>query len=320
MGVAMSIRFHMILFVGGIGLVLLFRKQIVQGIVFSLSLFSALFVTQIADVFIWGYPFAEIGEYIAYNLANKETYFSMPWYHYLGTIAGFLVPPISVVWFFGYLSSFKKLGIWFWPSFIFFAFHCYFPNKQERFILPLFPIIIALGNIMWHQFLAQKNNPIYTKMNSGFMKFFWGLNLLTLIFVTPAYSKKSRVESMYWLGQQSDYNRTYVEYMVNYDHIQMPLYYANSWGGPIYIEKAKGYNDKVLWWAMPEQKDLRPNYALFFEEVDLENRVKTMEENFNCKLSFQKAFEPSYLDVLLHKLNPNNNNETAFVYKVEYKQ
>jgi len=29
--------------------------------------------------------------------------------------------------------------------------------------------------------------------------------------------------------------------------------------------------------------------------------------------------EPSFLDVLLSKMNPNNSNETAYIYKITYK-
>lgn len=318
MGVAMAIRFHMSLFVGGIGLVLLFRKQIIPAIVFSISLIVALFITQIADLFIWGRPFAEIGEYIAYNLANKTTYFSMPWYQYFIVIGGLMLPPISIAWLVGYFSSWRKHAMLFVPSLVFFAFHCYFPNKQERFIMPMYPIVLMFGVAAWHKFLEGKNSEKWNKANKIMMTFFWVVNTLLLALVTPAYSKKSRVESMEYLGQQADYRQTFVEYTVEYEQIQMPLYYSGKLTGPVYIGKSKKYNDEFLLKLKDAPNQHKPNYILFFENTDLDARVAEFESQFNAKIELKTSIEPSYLDALLHAINPVNSNEVANIYKIEY--
>ena len=52
-------------------------------------------------------------------------------------------------------KNWKKEPLLFWPTFLFFAFHTYFPNKQERFILPVIPMIIIAGFIGAHQIVSK---------------------------------------------------------------------------------------------------------------------------------------------------------------------
>lgn len=318
MGVAMSIRLHMSLFIGGIGLVFLFKKQLIPAIVFGVSVVISLFVTQIGDLFLWGRPFAEIGEYIAYNLANKTSYFNAPWYQYFGTVIGLMLPPISALWFFGYLKAWKKYAMIFWPSFIFFAFHCYFPNKQERFILPMFPFVAMLGVVWWDEFIKNSNKPIIPKLNLWFTRVFWGLNILLMIVVSSSYSKKSRVESMRYFATQPDYTGVIVDYTVEYDSPMLPRFYAESWDGIFYLTKKTGYGGEHAERVISRAAEVRPQHALFFEENNLEERKTNFKKLFNCELEFLIKKEPSFLDALLHDLNPNNSNETAFIFKITY--
>jgi hypothetical protein len=45
------------------------------------------------DLFLWGRPFAELTEYVLYNMANTTTYFDQPWYNYLLLLLGIFIPP-----------------------------------------------------------------------------------------------------------------------------------------------------------------------------------------------------------------------------------
>ena len=58
---------------------------------------------------IWGVPFAEITEYISYNLNNSVTYGVSPWYKYILLILGILIPPISIVLLLGLFGKRSKL-------------------------------------------------------------------------------------------------------------------------------------------------------------------------------------------------------------------
>ena len=314
-GLAMGFRFHSILFIGGFGLALWIKRKWIEGIVFGIAAAIAFSFTQIGDLFIWGAPFQEVGEYIRYNFANETTYFDRPWYMYFGTIGGLLVPPISLFFFFGYFRSFKKYLMLFLPSFVFFAFHSYFPNKQERFILPVVPYIIMLGYIGWNEYKQNSNFWIKRpKLEKGFWTFFWALNVLALIVITPAYTKRSRVEVMSYLRTLPDYNNMIIESSHKWDYLMPPRYYLGSWKDYYYTHKRMKAEDVVKQIeAAPDS--LKPNYIVFMEVVHLEERLETFQTGYGKEIELVETIEPSNIDKLLYWLNPNNDNQTAKVYK-----
>ncbi len=150
-GIAIGIRYQCLFFFIGVGLVFLIRKEIVGGIICFLIFFVTFFLTQSADLFLWGKPFVELTEYVNYNFANSTSYFDRPSYQYIGTVGGMLIPPISLFLIAGYFKSWKKTFVIFLPSLCFFIFHSYFPNKQERFIMPFVPFLICGGIVGWSQ-------------------------------------------------------------------------------------------------------------------------------------------------------------------------
>jgi len=138
-GLAFSVRFQTSLFVGGVGLALLINKQVKQAIYFGIGAVLSVVVIQGGiDLFIWGKPFTEFGEYVRYNLTHKNAYIHGDWFNYILVLSGMLIPPFGLLLFAGMFNTRKKLLILFIPTIIFFAFHSYFPNKQERFIFPIF--------------------------------------------------------------------------------------------------------------------------------------------------------------------------------------
>ena len=58
------------------------------------------------------------------------------------------------------------------------------------------------------------------------------------------------------------------------------------------------------------------NYVVFLEEDRVEERKKRFEEGYGCKLDLVATIDPSYIDALLHWLNPNNENFTTRIYKI----
>ncbi|UTW62075.1 glycosyltransferase family 39 protein [bacterium SCSIO 12741] len=320
-GVAMALRFQIILYAGGIGLVLLFQKKIGKAVLFGIALLVALFFTQIGDLFLWGRPFAEITEYIMYNFRNSETYFNRPWYMYFGTLAGLLLPPLSVALMFGYGRMVRKYVMLAVPSLIFFAFHSYFPNKQERFIVPFIPFLILLGYLGWTEWIESPGRKeIWKKVHKFSWTMFWVLNGILLLAVTPASTKKSRVEVMTILGEQPNFNGAIVERSIEYSTFLLPVFYAHdtSWNSVFYITKSNYDEEAAI--ILNRPIDQRAKYLVMFEPDELDSRLVRFEQTFSAKLTPIAEVESSYLDRLLHWLNPNNDNEKGFIYKIEYQR
>ncbi len=315
LGIAFNIRFQTITFIGGFGIAILLLKKWKEAILISIGfLLCTALVQAFTDMMIWHKPFMELTEYIRFNIENAYNYFTQSWYLYLLLIGGILIPPISLFLIFGFLRSWKKHLILFLPTFLFFIAHSMFPNKQERFILPAIPFVIILGTIGWMDFQERstfwRNN---TKLLHAFWVFFWILNCIPLPVVSVAYSKRSRVESLYYIYQKKDLKEFVWDESFSDHTILPPIFYIGRTGGFFYINKDNGVDLLILHLASYDFKH-HPNYIIFNQPTHLEDRVKTMKIAFP-NMTYETTIEPGFIDNLLHKMNPNNVNYACYIYK-----
>ncbi len=330
LGIAFSFRFQTLVYTGGAGFVLLFRKQWKETFVFGIGIMlSIAFFQGIIDILIWKRPFVELTEYVVYNIMHRNEYGVNNYYMYFTLFIGMIIPPLGLYLFFGWFQTIKKYPLLFWPTFLFFIFHTVFPNKQERFILPIITLYIIVGAIGWWQYMEkstfwQKNKKLFNRS----MYFFWVLNILMLIIVSTTYSKRSRCEAMVFLGGQADAKYIIVEESSRGEVTQMPTFYAGkdlvfynipNINNSDSISEIKtdsilfhhqivpnaGYISKMNW---PE-----PQYALFVNQNNLDNRVAEMK-NYYPGMKQIKVISPSYIDLLMKKAVPSNNNQLIFVY------
>lgn len=313
LGIGMGIRFQTMFFAWGAGLYLLVRKEWRGAVITAVAAFAAFFITQAGDLFLWKRPFAEIMAYIDYNLIHKTDYFNRPWYQYFLTVGGLVLPPVSLYLLYAYFKYWKKYLVIFLPSMLFFVFHSYFPNKQERFILPFIPFMIIAGVCGWEVIRQQIS---WQKLERGGWKFFWIVNALPLVLVSTMYTKRSMVDGMYYLYHQKDF-KNFVMEVSHRDAPQWPpQYYSGQWNYAYCIYKdwtLDSLNEKMAYIPVNE----KPNYVLFFQDVELQDRIKKFENGTGTKLTYCYTAKPSNMDRLLHWLNPRNKNEPMFIYKIK---
>jgi hypothetical protein len=318
---AFDIRFQAMLFVGGMGLVILFQKRWKEVLLFGFAFLVTVFLTQgMIDIFIWKKPFAELTQYIKYNSENASAYVIGPWFKYIGLVAGILIPPISLFFIFGYLRSWKKYPLLFWPTFIFFVFHSAFPNKQERFIAPAIPFIIILGSIGWAEFIVTSS---YWQKHSKLLKrcwlFFWTLNCLALPFLSITYSKENRVEAMSYLHSRKDLQSIMIEESFHDNYIQPALFYIGRWNVHV-VGVTDHYPLEKAYLDYKEVKDtmVHPNYVIFYGQDKIESRVKAFTKVFP-DAQYMVTITPSLVDKVMFFLNPVNKNQTTYIYRFDEK-
>ena len=317
-GFAFSIRYQTILFTGGLGLVLLFQKKWRETILLAIgSLLIIILLEGVVDFFIWDKSFTAFAEYVRFNVSHANAYFTQPWYNYFLLLGGILIPPISIFLFFGFFRSWKKYLILFLPSFIFLAFHSYFPNKQERFILPIVPFIIILGIMGWNEFISQS---VFwqkrKKLLTGCWIFFWTLNLVALPVVSVAYTKKSYVEAMTYLSEQKDYKRLIMEESNRDGYSMPPFFYLGKWYTEGYIQTITSqFSIDSVCNMVKKYPTLMPNYVLFLEEENIEGRISNFKKCFP-NLKYETTIQPGFIDKLVHWLNPINRNSVVTIYKI----
>lgn len=318
MGVAFSMRFQTIFYAAGIGLALLiYRTSFKHILLVFLGFAGVLILTQgLVDYILWHRPFAEFGEYVRYNLENAGAYGTDIWHMYFDLILGLLIPPLSILLFAGWLIEWKKLPILFWPVFIYLAFHTYFPNKQERFVVTILPTLIIAGTIGMFDIYERYRERFKPRAKKIATIFVLTLNTIFLFALSVSYSKRNRVEAMYFLYHQPDFQTAIIEDSnKDNDFTMPPLYYCAKWYSVIGVTKQRNLDTTlVYYWRTPEK--LKANYVVFLQAENIDKRVADFQRYFPGT-SYVTTIEPSLIDKTLHWINPfGNDNHTTYIYKI----
>ena len=315
-GLAFSIRFQLITFIGGLGLALLIKKKFSNAIIYGIGgILGILLIQGLGDTLVWGYPFAEFQGYMDYNVKYAHAYPNSPWYNYTLLVALLLVPPVGLFIIYGFIREWKKTLVIFLPVMAFFIFHSYYPNKQERFILPVLPLIVLLGTAGW---LAFHEKSLFWLRNKKFYKgcivFFLVLNTILLLVLSFSPSKKNRVEAMLYLSKDRAISCFVVENSLHGGGLQMPRFYLHKqW--PKQWDIVDNTSLEAFKNLASSPGECYPQYVLFLEEKDLDRRVANFKKYFP-NITYETTIEPSFLDVVMYKLNPINTNQTTIIYKI----
>lgn len=314
-GIAFNIRYQTMIFTGGVGLALLFQRKWLETLLVSIGILITILLFQgILDYIIWGEPFVQLQGYINYNINHATEYLTAPWYFYIIVILGVLVPPVSFYLAIGFLKSWKSTMVFFLPTLIFITFHSIFPNKQERFIITILPFIIIGGVIGWQQIIKHiQNKPSLKIAYKASWIFFWIINFLLLIPVSTMYSKKARVEAMVYLSQYDDLKYFIIDDVNKSILRPPPIFYMDNWVPYTPImenEDLKAFKEAKKW----EDPKHQPGFILFMESKNIENRVEFMTSVFP-RLEFETLIEPGMMDLVLHWLNPINDNQNIYIYR-----
>lgn len=312
-GLAMNVRYQTVLFGCGAGLALLLQRNVRAALLLGLGMaLPVLLVQGGVDLAIWGRPFAEMTEYVRYNLANSTTYFNQPWYNYLLVLLGVFIPPFSLAVLSGFFRRTVPLPVWL-AVFSFLFFHSLFPNKQERFILSIVPLMFVLGYVAWEQFRAgsawwQRHASLWR----GVLAWTWALNFLLLIPLSFSYSKRERVEAMLLL-RGLDVKGIIIEDTVEQDPPMLPLFYLGQWDIIQQFATDPALDLRALREkAAPGQ---RSNVLFFIGAEELDQRVRRAEAQLG-PLHLIGHAEPGLLDRLMHWLNPHNRNVTISIHAI----
>ena len=266
------------------------------------------------DYFIWGKPFVEVIEYFKGNIHAANDYITGPWYQYFLVILGLLIPPVSVMIFYGFLRTWRKFFIIFLPVALFFIAHSSFPNKQERFLFPILPFIIITGIIGWNEF---QERSAFWKRHNGLTKtfwiIFWVLNLSVLPVVSMVYSKKSRVESMVYLSRYKNIKEILV--VDSHDNPELfPRFYLGQWPH-MYDELKDGWNgDSLIIYASKHHMTDQPRFILFTGDELKPERVISVRKSFPF-IVYETTIYPGFIDQIMHWLNPVNVARKDFIYR-----
>ena len=306
-GLAVSYRYQIAVFAIAIGAYYFFKWQFKDFIVYTLGLMVSFGITQgLVDYLIWGYPFAEFISYSLYNMDEGVQYLPNSNYlMYFWVLMGVLLFPFGVLTCIGFFRSAKNYFLLFLPTLVFILFHTFYPNRQERFILTVLPFFIILG-VMGYSSLKEK--VFWNKIWRVSWIIFWVLNIPLMVALCFHYSKKSRVEAMYALYNNTIKNeRILLEGSLNTKPSQMPKFYAKSWYCGL-IERSDTTQ------RLDVYEGNKYDYIFFFGNEKLKQRIQEYKTIYP-KIKLIKKCEPSFIDNIARTLNPRNSNQYIEVWR-----
>ncbi len=314
MGLAFVVRFQTAVATAAIAVVLLAQRRPRAVLAFGgAAVLFAVATLGVIDGIGYGRPFSSLLAYVAYNASasNVARFPKGPWYQYAGLLAGALVPPLSVLLLWGFIRSWRRAPLLFWPAVAFLAVHSAYPNKQERFILPVLPFLLVLAMVGWEDFAdCSRFWRARPRLAQAVWLAFLAVDLPLLVVQSTTYSKKTRIEPLSLLYGRDDVQGVVIETSEESPPAP-PLFYLGKNVPVFLVGAAKPVSQLDAEIAASGRP--RPNYVVMLGDSNLEARRARLSTVFRS-LAVERRIEPDLVDSLAHRFNPRYNvNLTAYL-------
>lgn len=312
-GLAWMIRFDICLAVLPIPFAIWYlKKSSRQAVWFSLGVLLMLLFSANLDWIFMG-DFGQSTINILRGYFSGSPTMPQPFLMYVPLVFGILIPPFS---FYFLISAFRKKVtsehlILVSAIIFFFITHSLIPNKQERFMIPIFPLLIVVGVIgLFHWLESNRISRVRKKIFRYSSVFAIALNLILLPVFTLNYAHKGMVEPFVYLSEQADVDAVLVDrterhrfMTTDYAGYEQPDFIAlDKWSELGEIQNESSLYDRV-------------NYFIIYTDREPVGHVDSLTKAFGpLKQVFHST--PSTVDILLHFLNPKHNHTNeAWVYR-----
>jgi uncharacterized membrane protein YoaK (UPF0700 family) len=307
LGIALILRFPLIALVGAfVVIALLQRRHRMTKLALIAGLLLVVVVQGYSNALInheWWYSFkARLGPMLhpGQMAVEAEGYPHSPPWHYVLTLLAALIPPVSILLLAaairgGMERRYVLAGV---GVLAFLVTHSLIANKQERFLLPVLPLVFILivAGLPW---LSTRIG----RWRRAMWGYFWAVNAALLLVVTFSYSKKDRVAPLLYVYRRHDatgvlvaqYNQTFT----------VPAYYLGKPTPPLVVVKER---DAVQTGGLPV------NYVILYSDSPEADRA-LLASALHKNLMLLATISPSLTDRIAHAINPRHNKaRTALIY------
>jgi hypothetical protein len=239
-----------------------------------------------------------------------------PFWNYLVLIFAAFIPPFSFYFILSFfnLENIKKHLILFSAALFFFLSHSLITHKEERFMIPIFPLLVIIGVIgLYGKF--DKKAPMTKSRAFKFSVIFAVIvNIVLLSIMTINYAHRGIVEPFVYISHQTDVTGVLIDRTERLKII--PYGYAGyAAPRPINIDSAaqlgENHRDYYRYDSI--------NYFVIFTDSNPDNHIRMLSPHFGA-LRQVYHINPSPLDWILHKLNPGHNHlNESYIYKRDKK-
>ncbi|HYT05870.1 MAG TPA: glycosyltransferase family 39 protein [Gemmatimonadales bacterium] len=240
--------------------------------------------------------------------AGAVGYPTGPFWKYIATLVGVFLPPFSFLFLAAAINGgrrFPLLGI---PALAFLIGTSVVANKQERFLLPLLPLLLILGAIgtpAVREWFARRG---WTSAYRWAWGYFAAVNTALLVVGLFSYGKKDRVAPLVYLEGRHDATGVIVAQFAY--TFPVPVYYL---GRPqprlfVFSDKQRLSQDaQAVRAASPP-----PNYLILYSDsIPVDESL--LERTLAARLQLATTIGPSLGDQVAHLVNPRRNRATTAV-------
>lgn len=309
LGLGFSIWFQNILFLLGVVAALLIAHNWKGSLIVVAGVVCAVIIAQgIPDLIVWHRPFAELEVFLLDGTQHIQHLLKASWiFHPIPLMLLSLIPPISIMLFYGFFRSYKSSLIISLPVTIFLIYYTLFPSHHCFSMLSVAPLFIVLGLTGWIDYY---NSSTFWQRHHSLHKSIWGVaatvNIVLLFFTITLCHHRPEVNAMSYLSR---YDKTeYVLIEDRYDNASpmMPLFYGN------YNFRYATINNGD---ALPVDE---PDFVLMMGDNDQQQRLQDLKQRYP-KLVYETRTNPSIISLLLGWIRPNGDDEAITIYRNENK-
>ena len=333
MGVGFSISYNSGIFIIGEIICLAIRYGIKRSIFFTTgAAISVVLFEGVIGTLLLKQPFLQLSEYILhltglkYQIGGRNSI-----YMYISILILIFLLPWGMALFYGFIKSWKKYFLLFFPVTFYIIVHYLLPTKEERFMLNILPIYIMLCVFGWHNYRRQsKFWRIHSHIYHIAKRSFWIVNGIVLCVAFVSYIRKPQVETMIYLSNyKSDIKSILIEDRGDQSSKPLPPFYfgkpliqytLNQQDEPdvsIYNCYLKKSGKRAIFtekYFLSQPADSLPQFVIFYGDYDMPNRLSDMRKAFP-ELVYEKTIAPSITDKLITYLNHSNVNVPLHIYR-----
>jgi|GEM_PF-2229867 len=299
LGVAVLFRFQVGLISVTYFLYLIWKREWKMALACAISGILLIGAQAGIDIESGKYPFETLKAYLAENSNGAAGYGVSPWYNTWLLVLGVTLFPFSLVFY----RSFKNLSVRHAPMmlslFVFVLIHSLMPHKEERFMYPVFGLLIIALAYVWS---VQRYDKFTRRIYQPVFAFVLVLVLPIACLVNsqageiePAAQAERQFKTVAYIDHQSLFSISLIQFYF----LRPPSQIFQVDAKDLTLEKAAS--------VLKEHPELKGATILTSEPSAFAN-IKALNQKATSDLKCGRAEEAtSFVDRLLYRLNPRHN-------------
>ncbi|MFM1772163.1 MAG: hypothetical protein RLZZ71_1305 [Bacteroidota bacterium] len=320
--VSVGMRYQLVFFPLTLGMYLLWKRKWSGALLFGIFFTLGFALTQIDNLLFWHKPiYQHLLDYQSYNATHFSDYPSNV-FSYFALVSYYIFPAITIVFLLSFrrrpdaeqdsskdalqdvsqdsMKDASQVICIFLGTVVFIGFHLFFPNRQERFLLPAVPFVLLLlirtiskRNPCEASCKASSNGSCSASCETSFEES-WPTKLIRLsIYLSAIYTvsysfyipKSKYLEASRALYERGDFQNVVIDNWKGEESVWLPMHYVGKFTHPFSMTQKKSLDQlkqQITHQPVYDSKRLPapdPNYLIIWGREEAYPRAKQYEDS-----------------------------------------